>query len=686
MRARPFPIAVLLLVSHSAIAQPTIRGAQPVPPPAAGAGAGSFYALVIGINRYQHQPALQTAVNDARAVDAVLRGRYGFHTRLLVDEEATSVNIVDAFSAYRRTLKPDDSLLVYYAGHGQFDKEANKAYWLPVDARPDSPANWIIADVITAAVRVLPARHVLIVSDSCYSGDLTREAVANNRPARYDSYIQKMLAGRSRSLISSGGNEPVADSGAGGHSVFANAVLNGLTKMDRPVFTATDLFDSFIIRPVAGGSAQVPHHNMIRDSGDEDGDFVFVAAGGTAPRPLAPTPAPTPPPAPPDDKSGRPQSGTATTSHTLRPASFDPAGAVPLTPYRECLLIFRDLPEIATDRLMAEMTKWQIWGETSVWNLMEGAVSRNQVPSSDHLNQRRPTFVYEWQKIISENPAFARNTLLPLFLRSDGDWSFLAREKDWDSQADAYVFVFLFAREKYQGRDVEFVAHELAPFMKSHLQLAAAQAPTRLWFEVPVLSQYDFGNSTLRFRKTGANDTAAVELLDPFVKGAVFERPAKPDRNSPPYLPARARTTFNYQLSLNSAGIQLPDLPPFTPGIPVTFQNETFNPLDRWRSAIHGYASIGPFPDMGALAIDRRLTIESVPLDSKRAEALHITTQSLRARVYFDADHVEPGEHIAYNRPFGTLFARLQKVDILTSRGELVASLAAQGFPAAAGH
>jgi len=88
-------------------------------------------------------------VNDARAIDTVLRERYGFETRLLVDGAATRTNILNAFADYRRRLLENDNLLIYYAGHGAHD--GNDAYWLPVDSYPDSTANWIIAEDVTDA-------------------------------------------------------------------------------------------------------------------------------------------------------------------------------------------------------------------------------------------------------------------------------------------------------------------------------------------------------------------------------------------------------------------------------------------------------------------------------------------------------------------------------------------------------
>jgi formylglycine-generating enzyme required for sulfatase activity len=237
--------------------------------------AGHYHALVIGNNNYEHVRHLQTAESDAREVERVLRESYGFQTRLLIN--ATRSQIIGALAAYRRELGPDANLLIYYAGHGYNDRDADKAYWLPVDASGEDPADWISADDITTAIRVIPARHVLVVSDSCYSGTLTRELnLSPSAPAAREQFLQKMMAGRSRTLMASGGNEPVADSGGGGHSVFASALLRGLQEMDKGRFTATELFSNYIVESVAGRAEQTPEYEPIRNSGHESGDFVFV--------------------------------------------------------------------------------------------------------------------------------------------------------------------------------------------------------------------------------------------------------------------------------------------------------------------------------------------------------------------------------------------------------------------------
>src|ERR1035438_511998 len=65
-------------------------------------------ALVIGNDAYLNVTPLRTAANDARSVQAVLQGQYGFETTLLLN--ATRSQIVSALNSYRRNLGADSSL------------------------------------------------------------------------------------------------------------------------------------------------------------------------------------------------------------------------------------------------------------------------------------------------------------------------------------------------------------------------------------------------------------------------------------------------------------------------------------------------------------------------------------------------------------------------------------------------
>ena len=266
---------------------------------------GHYFALVIGINNYQHLPKLGTAVQDAQALASILHDQYGFQTTTLVD--ATRDQITKALNEYRHDLDENASLLIYYAGHGMYDKDADKAFWLPVDAERDDNSHWIMADDITTEVKVISARHILIISDSCYSGGMTREVAPSFTQDERNRFLEKMVLGKSRTLMSSGALEPVSDGGGGGHSVFTGALIKALTTSSDSVFSAGGLFDQYVQVSVAGRSDQTPQYIPIRNSGHDFGDFVFVRSGNVPapvatkkmarnqePAPQTPTPAPQP--------------------------------------------------------------------------------------------------------------------------------------------------------------------------------------------------------------------------------------------------------------------------------------------------------------------------------------------------------------------------------------------------------
>ena len=664
----------------------TQRGVATPPRPLPGADNGAYYALIIGINQYPNWPVLSTAVSDAQAMDAVLRQRYGFQTVVLVDGAATRTNILDAFADYRRRLRENDNLLIYYAGHGA--RDGGKAYWLPVDSNPNSQANWIIADEITKGMQVIPARHVLVISDSCYSGGLSRAATANTAPTDRGQYIQTMLSSKSRVLISSGRDEPVADGGSGGHSVFANAILTGLRSAPDQPFTASNLFSRYVQESVVGQSRQVPLFQVIADSGHEYGDFVFLArsaasAGGGVPAPPVPDRralAPTPVggvTTPPQHSSTR----LAPDGRSVTAGPADSGGAVPLTDYRVSLLEFRDFPQAMSDAYLADIAKWQVIGEISNWNLLDRSLAATPPPGVV-LNPQRSKFIFEWQKEIDSNPSFAASALLPLFMKTDADWSFLKKEKGWDEQYDAYVYVFLFGRDKVEGRQPEFVARELAPVVKKHLQMAVSKAPTKFYFDVLLKTSYDINQGAIRFQQQNTNQLSdSVELLTPvaavtFAAGPVKNLPAPTDREYHSILPAAARATANYNRSF-----KLEDTPLAKPGVNVYGDD----PQQIWRKGITGNTQDMRMPPLGAFAFNRQLKLSAIPLDAKRAEPLVQALRNLRARVYISADKMDEFQ-VSYERQLkplqALLFAHIQKVDILGPNGEVIASVAASDLPA----
>ena len=234
---------------------------------------GTYHAIVIGNNDYALMPKLKTALNDAESVAWALESDYGFEVTLLTD--ATRADIIGALAKARATLKANDNLLVYYAGHGVLDSYAEEGFWLPVDAEPENPANWVSNGDITNMLRAIRAKHVMVVADTCYSGTLVRSAPATVRTAKERAtWIKRMVKKRTRTALVSGGLEPVIDSGGGSNSVFAKAFLDAL-RANKDVLEGQKLFAQ-IKRPVALESDQTPQYSDVRRAGHDGGDFLFV--------------------------------------------------------------------------------------------------------------------------------------------------------------------------------------------------------------------------------------------------------------------------------------------------------------------------------------------------------------------------------------------------------------------------
>jgi formylglycine-generating enzyme required for sulfatase activity len=239
---------------------------------------GAYRALVIGINDYEDSkiPDLETAANDARAVAEVLRGRYGFQVKLILDRKATREAIYKALRSLASSTKPDDSVLIYYAGHGDFDRTYDDGWWIPADAKGGNPVTYLDNGQVQKAMRSMNARHVLLISDSCYSGTLFGQARAMP-PVIDDKYYLNLYNERSRWGMTSGNKTPVSDRGSSGHSVFAYQLLKELKKNEKPYISTQEIYTR--IAPVIGNnSEQTPLCRPVLNTGDQGGEFVFVGS------------------------------------------------------------------------------------------------------------------------------------------------------------------------------------------------------------------------------------------------------------------------------------------------------------------------------------------------------------------------------------------------------------------------
>ena len=272
-------LAALLISQHTlaGISMRTIDKTTPV-----STTTSNYRALVIGNNDYQDPenrwPPLQTAVTDARAVANILESHYNFQD-VTVLEDASRSEILHAINSLTKRVNDNDSVLLYYAGHGYLDKETNKGYWIPVDAKGNDHTTYLRNSTIRDELNTIASRakHTLLISDSCFSGSLLRGVTRGPIPSvDQDRYYQNVAAKKSVQIITAGGVEFVDDNYAdSGHSPFTYFLLNELSNNNKPVITASEL-SSNVEQAVANNSSQNPESGVLQGAGDELGEFIFL--------------------------------------------------------------------------------------------------------------------------------------------------------------------------------------------------------------------------------------------------------------------------------------------------------------------------------------------------------------------------------------------------------------------------
>lgn len=237
---------------------------------------GPRYALVVGNNDYESQgrglTSLISAVPDARAVSETLEKRYGYTVERL--ENATREQMANAVYGLENEVGPDHNLIIYYAGHGEIDPRGN-GYWLPVDAEPESTALWFSNKELDDVLADIEAKRILVIADSCFSGTL----LAAQEPDSPEEPDETLYREPARWVLTSGGTEPILDTGRSGHSLFTGALLEELREERDEVLTSARLYrkiDRALSRVQAPRRAPLPGHG--------GGEFLLVplSEGGTS--------------------------------------------------------------------------------------------------------------------------------------------------------------------------------------------------------------------------------------------------------------------------------------------------------------------------------------------------------------------------------------------------------------------
>jgi peptidoglycan/xylan/chitin deacetylase (PgdA/CDA1 family)/uncharacterized caspase-like protein len=265
-------------------AAPAVRGAPAAKQARVSSPYRDSWAVVIGIDDYAKWPRLRYAVHDAQSIRDVLIERYQFKPEnvfLLRDREATRENILSLLGdklANPDLVKHDDRVFVFFAGHGatrRLPSGRELGYIIPAEADLQNFQGQAISMTNFQDIsEAIPAKHVLFVMDSCYSGLALTRGVA---PSIGQNFLEEISRRPVRQMLTAGGgDQQVADGGPNGHSVFTWTLMqalegNGDLNGDG-VITGAELA-AYVGPIVSSLAAQTPAFGSM--PGSQGGEFVF---------------------------------------------------------------------------------------------------------------------------------------------------------------------------------------------------------------------------------------------------------------------------------------------------------------------------------------------------------------------------------------------------------------------------
>ncbi len=190
------------------------------------------FALVIGIEHYRDLPSPTGAHADAQRFAQLAQTTLGIparNVRLALDDHASKSDIQMHLAWLASNVPPSGRIYFYFSGHGAPDASQGTPYIVPYDGNRDAVAQTAIplADVVSALEKT-PARDVLAVLDSCFSGEGNRSVIATGvrplvrvRDVRPAAAKVALYSGASGAQVS--GPAPTNDGG-----LFTKFVLEGL--------------------------------------------------------------------------------------------------------------------------------------------------------------------------------------------------------------------------------------------------------------------------------------------------------------------------------------------------------------------------------------------------------------------------------------------------------------------------
>jgi hypothetical protein len=197
----------------------------------AGAPQPNAYAVIVGIEHYEGLPPPVGARRDAQRFQRLVQQTLGVpeaHVHISIDDHATKGAIERDIAWARTNVAKGGRVYFYYSGHGAPDPSTGSAFVLPVDADPKflNETAILLSDLVTR-LGAGPAKDVIVILDSCFSGAGGRSVLAPGvRPL---VRVREVSPGSNVALLTAATDSEIAGPASDGTSgLFSSYVLRGI--------------------------------------------------------------------------------------------------------------------------------------------------------------------------------------------------------------------------------------------------------------------------------------------------------------------------------------------------------------------------------------------------------------------------------------------------------------------------
>lgn len=237
------------------------------------------YALLFAVDKYDHWSDLVNPIDDATSIAKVLQEKYGFEVRIV--ENPDHENVFEVLAEYlTKKYKPQDQLMIFFAGHGFFDDTFGEGYVVAKNSLENdkSRTTYISHNRLRSVINNIPCEHIFLTMDVCFGGTFDPVIARARGLETYaeqseTEFLVRKLSYKTRKYLTSGGKEYVSDGISGKHSPFALKIIQALKEngggKDR-VLTISEI-KTYV--------EKLPNEPRFGSFGDDSpaSDFVFVA-------------------------------------------------------------------------------------------------------------------------------------------------------------------------------------------------------------------------------------------------------------------------------------------------------------------------------------------------------------------------------------------------------------------------